>query len=331
MHELGNVVIAVLDAVQRTLARALGVLQVPAAHLRECILAVRKHDLLTAGEAAVAVTVSDHQRAAALDEPDQVRVVDLGADDGDAHTVVFLRIDLARLYLGERLAQQRQDQPLRADVAHEHQHGIFIARDGRVVQLARLADLGEDAADLVVLADRGADGGVRGVDAVVFAHGLEDLARDLLADVLDAVLIVGIRDVEVAVEEFVLVRPLRVHDLHVLDGAVVGLAHVDARHGVQEAVVALERALEDRAGKLAAVVGHVVGGQLHGRGVRRAQTHREATAQIQQHLRRVKAGIADRQIPFRFGLTDELVVRVVQQALKVHQMLQFLHCGPSFF
>lgn len=35
----------------------------------------------------------------------------------------------------------------------------------------------------------------------------------------------------------------------------------------------LERALEDRAGKLAAVVGHVVGGQLHGGGVRRAQTH----------------------------------------------------------
>ena len=124
-----------------------------------------------------------------------------------------------------------------------------------------------------MLADRGADGSVRGINAVVFAHGLEDLARDLLTDVLDAVLIVGIRDVEVAVEEFVLVRPLRVHDLHVLDGAVVGLAHVDARHGVQEAVVALERALEDRAGKLAAVVGHVVGGQLHGRGVRRAQTH----------------------------------------------------------
>ena len=101
-----------------------------------------------------------------------------------------------------------------------------------------------------MLADRGADGGVRGVDAVVFAHGLEDLARDLLADVLDAVLIVGIRDVEVAVEEFVLVRALRVHDLHVLDGAVVGLAHVDARHGVQEAVVALERALEGNYGFL---------------------------------------------------------------------------------
>jgi len=182
-----------------------------------------------------------------------------------------------------------------------------------------------------VLADRGADGGVRGIDAVVFAHRPEDLARDLLADVLDAVFVIRIRDVEVAVEEFVLICTLRVHDLHVLDGAVVGLAHVDARQGVQEAIAALERALEDRAGKLAAVVGHVVGGQLHGRGVRRAQTHREAAAQIQQHLRRVKAGIADRQIPFRFGLADELVVRIVQQALKIHQMLQFLHCGPSFF
>ena len=169
--------------------------------------------------------------------------------------------------------QVGEDESLGAGVADQNQNGVLIAGDGRGVELARLADLGEDAADLVVLADRGADGGVRGVDAVVFAHGLEDLARDLLADVLDAVLIVGIRDVEVAVKEFVLVRTLRVHDLHVLDGAVVGLAHVDARHGVQEAVVALERALEDRAGKLAAVVGHVIGGQLHGRGVRRAQTH----------------------------------------------------------
>ena len=113
VHELGDVVVAVLDAVQRALARALGVLQIPAAHLRERILAVCEHDLLTAGEAAVAIAVGDYQRAAALDELDQVRVVDLRADDGDAHTVVFLRIDLARLYLGERLAQQRQNQPLR--------------------------------------------------------------------------------------------------------------------------------------------------------------------------------------------------------------------------
>ena len=60
MHKLGDVVVAVLDAVQRALARALGVLQVPAAHLRECILAVGEHDLLTAGEAAVAVAVGDH-------------------------------------------------------------------------------------------------------------------------------------------------------------------------------------------------------------------------------------------------------------------------------
>ena len=49
VHELGDVVVAVLDAVQRALARALGVLQIPAAHLRERILAVREHDLLTAG------------------------------------------------------------------------------------------------------------------------------------------------------------------------------------------------------------------------------------------------------------------------------------------
>ena len=49
-------------------------------------------------------------------------------------------------------------------------------------------------------------------------HGPEDLARDLLADVLDAVGVIRIRDVEVGVEEFVLVRTLRVHDLHILDG-----------------------------------------------------------------------------------------------------------------
>ena len=44
--------------------------------------------------------------------------------------------------------------------------------------------------------------------------------------------------------------------------------------------------------------------------MRRAQTHREATAQIQQYLWCVKAGIADRQISFCLGLADKFVVRV---------------------
>ena len=146
---------------------------------------------------------------------------------------------------------------------------------------------------------------------------------------LDAVLVVGIGNVQIAVEELVLVLALHVHNLHVLDGAVIRLADVNAYHGVEKCVVALKCALQKRTGELAAVVGHVIGCKLHGIGVRCTKPDGEAIAQVHEHLRRVKAGVTERQVPLRLCLADKLVVRVLQQVLKVNQMLQFFHCGSS--
>ena len=100
-------------------------------------------------------------------------------------------------------------------------------------------------------------------------------------------------------------------------------------YGVEKCVVALKRALQKRTGELAAVVGHVIGCKLHGIGVRCTKPDGEAIAQVHEHLRRVKAGVTERQVPLRLCLADKLVVRVLQQALKVNQMLQFFHCGSS--
>ena len=324
-------VIAVFDPVQSALTGALSVLQVPAADLRECVLGIGELYLLSAGEGAVAVAVGDHQCAAALDELDELGIVDLRADNDNADTVVLLGVGLAAFYLLKRLAQIWEDESLGAGVADQNQNGVLIAGDGRDIQLAQLAYLGEDAADLIVLAHGGADGVVRGVDAVVFVQGLQNLSGDLLADVLDAVLVVGIGNVQIAVEELVLVFALRVQDLHVLDGAVIRLADVNAYHGVEKSVAALKCALQQRPGELTAVVGHVIGGQLHRVGMWGTEPDRETVPQVQQHLRRMETGVTDGQVPLCLRFPHKLVVCVFQKILKVDQMLQFFHCRPSFY
>lgn len=86
--ELSHMVIAVFDPVQSALTGALSVLQVPAADLRECVLGIGELYLLSAGEGAVAVAVGDHQCAAALDELDELGIVDLRADNDNADTVL---------------------------------------------------------------------------------------------------------------------------------------------------------------------------------------------------------------------------------------------------
>ena len=101
-------VIAVFDPVQSALTGALSVLQVPAADLRECVLGIGELYLLSAGEGAVAVAVGDHQCAAALDELDELGIVDLRADNDNADTVVLLGVGLAAFYLLKRLAQVRE-------------------------------------------------------------------------------------------------------------------------------------------------------------------------------------------------------------------------------
>ena len=99
---------------------------------------------------------------------------------------------------------------------------------------------------------------------------------------------------------------------------------------MKKAVVALQRPLQQRPGELTAVVGHVIGGQLHRVGMRGAEPNRETVSQVQQHLRRMETGVTDGQVSLCLCPTHKLVVRIFQKTLKVDQMLQVFHCCPSF-
>ena len=196
----------------------------------------------------------------------------------------------------------------------------LIAGDGGIVQLAVVANLSDEAADLVVPGHRVPDGLVRGVDAEILPEGLENLPGQLLPQMLHAVLVVRAGGVQVAPEEILLVRVADPQQLHVLRAPVHALAHVHARHGVQELVAALQSPLQQGTGVLAGGVGHVVGGHLHGAGTGRAQPHREAALQVEQYLGHVIAGVTQGQTAVRLGLTHQLVVGVVQQLFKVVEM-----------
>ena len=63
----------------------------------------------------------------------------------------------------------------------------LIAGDRGIGQLAVFADLGDDAADLVVLCDGAADGGVGDIRAVSLVQRLEDFFLDLVFVVRNAV------------------------------------------------------------------------------------------------------------------------------------------------
>ena len=146
--------------------------QVVADDLRDGVLVIVQNDLLTAGDAAVAEAVGDDERAGFLDEGDELRVVDLRADEHDLRAELFLCVRLAGFELLKGLAELFNDEVLGADVGHEREDVELVACDGRVFELAEFTDLGNEPADFIVLVDRFADGGVGDIDAVVFVQGL---------------------------------------------------------------------------------------------------------------------------------------------------------------
>ena len=64
----------------------------------------------------------------------------------------------------------------------------LIARDGRIIELAVLAHLVYETADLIVLLDGAHERLVRGVNTEFLSQGLQDMGPQLLAVVLIAVL-----------------------------------------------------------------------------------------------------------------------------------------------
>ena len=206
-----------------------------------------------------------------------------------------------------------------AAVGHKAQNVIFIARDRRIVQLAHLAYLREDAADLVMLRDGLSYGLVGDIRTVLFVQGLEHLFRDLVLVVLKAV---G-RDLEGHVdeghEEFFVLHELQ--KLKMLESPVHLGAGLAAGEGRQEVVSSLDAALDQRSGIAAQIAGHVIGRDIHAARAGRSESDGEAVVQIQQHLGHMVAGVAHGVPALPDGLKHELVCRLVQQMLEVDQML----------
>ena len=108
------------------------------------------------------------------------------------------------------------------------------------------------------------------------------------------------------------------HTLH-------GRAALGAEERIEVVVAALNGALEDGADIRADTAGHVVGRNVGRLAARRAQAAREAAGQVQQRLRHEIAGVAQGVFPLRLGLLYQLVVGLLQQILKIDQMLQVFH------
>ena len=288
-------------------------------------LPVENFDLLAAGQAAVAVAVSHDHRAAVLDELRERGVVDLAAGHDQTHTEPRLRVRLAALELGERLLEVRQDALVRAHLTHELQHVKFIARDDGVRRLAQVADLGHDAGNFVVVADRRTDRLIGDVNTVGLVQRLEHVHAQLLLIVIDGEVLVRERHVHHAHEKLRVFLLHKAEDLKMLVTAVHHLARLGREQRVEIVITALDAALENAAGVRADLARHVVRAHVDAAGVRRTQAAREAAGQVQQRLRHEIAGVAQGVFPLRLGLLYQLVVGLLQQILKIDQMLQVFH------
>ena len=197
----------------------------------------------------------------------------------------------------------------------------LVARYRGIGQLAQLAKLAYDVADLVVLPDRRTDGLVGNINAVDLLERLEYVPAQLIF----IVLVGGLRrdegNVHHAHEKVGVLLLDKTHDVEILMRPVHHLACFGREHGRQEVVAALHAALKNAARERAGLIGHVVCADV---GVARAggaQAHREAAAEVEQYLGDKIAGVAQRLFPIRCGLLDKLVVSFLKQILKVDEVL----------
>ena len=217
---------------------------------------------------------------------------------------------------------------MRADLAHELDDVELIAGNGRVGQLAEVADLGDDIAQLVELVDGLTHGGVGHIDAVALGELIDDLELELALVVFEVRLVALHRGIDLGDEEAIVLDGVEQEEVlfHTLHGRAV----LGAEQGAQIVVAALNGALEDGADIRAGTAGHVVGRNVGRLAARRAQTGREAARQIEQNLGDVIAVVPEGDFPVVDRLRDELILRVLQEIFEENQMFQVFHIVPSF-
>ena len=300
-------------------ARAFARDEVVAADLDESGLLVVQLYHFPAGEHAEAEAVERYERACILEHAGKVGVVHLGADDAHTAAVPGLRVDLAVADFLQGLLQVGQDELLRTAEAYHVDDVELVAGDGRILELAELAYLRYDPADLVVAGHGITQSGVGNVHAQLLVHRVEHPVLHLGDVVLEGVVRILIRDIRVGNEEIRLLYALE--QLDILHAAVHLRAGVDAADAVQEVVAALDCPLQQCAAVLTGVVRHVIRGYVYTARVRRAHSHGEAVVYVEKHLRHVVAGVAQSELALILSLADQLVVSLLEQVLKVDQML----------
>ena len=252
-------VAALLDLLLAHVTRALRSLQVVGADLRKDIVRVVELDDFTARRAAEAETVGNDHRAGVFDHAGHVEVVDLGADEGHTAAIPRLGVDFSLLDLCQRFLQVREDLALRAAVSNQVEDMELITGDGRILELAHVADLGDDLADLIVLGNSLAQRLVGRIHAVGLGQNVQEAVADLRDVVLEGVVLDFVRDVAVGNEHLLVGHVGGSDQLDVLHAAVHLRAGVHTSDGVEEVIAALDRTLHECSAVLAGVVGHVVG------------------------------------------------------------------------
>ena len=217
---------------------------------------------------------------------------------------------------------------MRADLAHELDDVELIAGNGRVGQLAEVADLGDDIAQLVELLDGRAHGGIGGVHAVALGKLVNDLELQLALVVVIAGLIALERGIDLRDEEAIVLHGI--DEEEVLFHTLHGRAALGAEERIEVVVAALNGTLEDGADIRADTAGHVVGRNVGRLAARRAQAAREAARQVEQNLGDVITVVPEGDFPVIDRLRDELILRVLQEIFEENQMFQVFHIVPSF-
>ena len=199
----------------------------------------------------------------------------------------------------------------------------LVAGNGRVIELAVIADLIDDGADFVVQLDRLHERLVGDVDAVFLVHRIENVRLQLVLIVNNAVLVLLERHIGERHEE---VRILDdVHVAEVLLETAGDRAGLGAELSVQEVVAAFECALEEAAAVMAGTAGHVVCSNVRRSAFRRSQADSKASGQVEQDFRHEVASVAKCLLTVCLSLPDQLVVGLLEQVFKCDQVFQVSH------
>ena len=202
----------------------------------------------------------------------------------------------------------------------------LIARDPRFFLFAEISDLGYDPAYTVVLLHRLSYRRIGYVNAVFFVQRLEYMVFALQDQQLHAVVVGLERNFHILVEELFVPLTHGPEKLHILHAAVYHGASVGRDDAVGKVEAALYGALKQCPCRFAKKARHVVCSNIHRTGIRRMQANAEGIAQIHKRFRCVFADISNTDLTVFLCLTDELIVRLLQEVLKVVQVHQVSHC-----